>query len=90
VREPVQNSLDVTGIVLPVGVNLDHAAVAVLLGVLESGTHRAANTHIEWELEDDGSCFTCHFGCVVTGAVVDDQYVTGRAEFEYFPDCVSY
>jgi len=68
-----QDPVDVVGIVLTVGIDLDDRTVLVAECVLESGTHGAADTQIEREPENRGARFRSDPRSVVLGPVIHHQ-----------------
>ena len=70
-----QDFIDVPGIVLAVGVDLDHLDVAEAAGVLEAGPHRTSDAEVEGQVQDGRAGGRSLLRRRVRGTVVDDQYV---------------
>ncbi|GAP57733.1 hypothetical protein AHiyo1_06500 [Arthrobacter sp. Hiyo1] len=81
---------DVPGIMLPVGVDLDHAAVAEALRVFEAGAHGTTDAEVEGKVQDCRSGFGGNFRGGVGGAIIDDQYVVRASDAEDFAHGVAH
>ena len=75
-RQGVQQSIEIRGVVLAVGVDLDKSGVAASLCVEERRTHGATDSHIERKCDDGSAQLSGSLGCEVRGAVIDHEDIS--------------
>ena len=76
----------VGGVVLAVGIHLDKRVIAVALSEQKGRPHRTTNAHVEWQRCDLCSGFMSESGGRIRGSVVHHQHIGVGDEFTHLID----